>query len=70
MLFIEFTPHHIRNVANVKLENFTKLILTYFNNMQLLGEDNYYRKGEIQDVLNNLFENNISNDLIFFKNIE
>lgn len=70
VLFIEFTPHHIRNVANVKLENFTKLILTYFNNMQLLGEDNYYRKGEIQDVLNNLFENNISNDLIFFKNIE
>jgi len=72
VLYIEFVPHHLKNVANVNLEDFCSLLTQHFSAMKLIGEEIkganiVYRGTEIAYRLAELNKTETSADLLLFK---
>lgn len=73
VLYIEFVPHHLKNISNVSIETFCSLITKYFSVMKLIDEEinnenkNYVNLA-ISERLNELYNQDKSADLLLFKN--
>ncbi len=65
-LAVEFLPHHIRDVANVGINQFIDVILPHFNQMFVESKDVITSKGNIRATLVEMFDANEGHDLIFF----
>lgn len=73
ILYIEFVPHHLKNISNVSIETFCSLITKYFSVMKLIdeeinNEDKKYVALAISEKLNELYNQDKSADLLLFKN--
>lgn len=72
MLYVEFQPHHLRNVSGVSAEDFFALIEPHFKSMQVM-QDIVIDKNETFDMAGackkviELYNNDIPADLIFSK---
>ena len=66
VLAVEFLPHHIRDVANVGINQFIDTIMPHFNQMFVEGKDAIISKGNIKPTLVKMFDANEGHDLIFF----
>ena len=72
MLYIEFVPHHLQNVAGVSIEDFAKVLKPYFSTMKIISEvieetNKQYTGEEIFNKMYDLYQNGKSEDLLFFK---
>ena len=72
LLYIEFVPHHLDKVAGVKINDFINVIKPHFNSMKIMqevidGNEKLYTGEEIGSVMNSLYEQHKSADLLFFK---
>lgn len=72
LLYVEFEPHHLDNVAGVTVKSFLELIMPHFNSMKLMsdlmaGKDIVYEKGQVLQMLEQLYKSGEHNDLLFFK---
>jgi len=70
-LYIEFVPHHLKNVANVHLKTFMELITPHFNVATFIKNDKTFlvqsQASEFFTFLNYLEKNNFSDDILFEK---
>lgn len=71
-LYIEFEPHHLTNVANVSVEDFTAAITKHFPYMRIvddmINEDvKVYEGAAILQILSDLYHKNSGEDLLFYK---
>lgn len=71
-LYIEFVPHHLTNVANITVDDFTSAITHYFPLMKVIDEaaldtETTYEGDNVLLKLRELFNNNICSDLLFYK---
>ncbi|HVX50202.1 MAG TPA: FkbM family methyltransferase [Chitinophagaceae bacterium] len=74
VLYMEFVPHHLSNVANVSLQDFCRLFTPHFTAMTLIAEEIkksgiVYRGDEIITRLAQLYNAGISADLLLFKQL-
>lgn len=72
VLYIEFAPAHLKEVANISVADFVNAITIYFPYMliaqlYLTLKGKYYSGGEIMDILQEYFRKEIPIDLIFLK---
>ncbi len=65
-LAVEFLPHHIKDVANVGINQFVDTILPHFNQMFFESRDLRISKHDIRSTLVTMFDANEGHDLIFF----
>ena len=73
ILYVEFEPHHLRNVSGVSVENFLSVIAPYFISVKIIqeiisGKNISYSLEEASVKLTDLFQKDEPADLIFFKN--
>jgi len=72
MLYIEYVPHHLKNVSGVSNKNFIDLIVPYFDKVRFVGQkieiDISTSSDELLAYLDTLFANEKSDDLLFTKN--
>jgi len=71
-LYIEFMPHHLSNIANISVEQFSEVVTTYFQNMIIVNwnigkSPRSYSNDQMLHVLKNLFNHNRGVDLLFYK---
>jgi FkbM family methyltransferase len=65
-LAVEFLPHHLRDIANVGIDQFVEAILPHFNKMHIEHRDIVNDKSNIRTTLVEMFNANEGHDLIFF----
>ncbi len=71
LLYIEYVPHHLKNVANVSNLEFSSLIVPFFESVIFIRKNkefnlkNNYK--EFEKYLDNLKESGIEDDLLFLK---
>ncbi|MBQ4820093.1 FkbM family methyltransferase [Aquimarina sp. MMG016] len=72
VLYIEYVPHHLKNVANVSNKNFIDLIFPYFDKVKLIRTQEEIKiedsSEELLQFLDGLASKNKSDDLLFTKN--
>ncbi len=72
MLYIEYVPHHLKNVSGVSNKSFIDLIVPYFDKVRFVGQkieiDISTSSDELLAYLDTLFANEKSDDLLFTKN--
>jgi FkbM family methyltransferase len=66
-LYIEYVPHHLKNVANVTNDEFLLLLSPHFKSFKIIGEDTFYSISEAKKLLDNILSSNISVDILFSK---
>ncbi|HEY4111760.1 FkbM family methyltransferase [Puia sp.] len=71
-LYIEIMPHHLSNVANVKLKDFLDSITAFFPQMNIVdevirGEHTIYSGSLIYEKLEQYYNRNQKTDCLFFK---
>lgn len=72
LLYMEFVPHHLDNVAGVSIDDFVKAVRPYFASMKIMsqmieGKNKQYTGEEISTVMHDLYNQGKSEDLLFFK---
>lgn len=71
MLYIEYVPHHLKNVSGVSNKEFTDLILPHFNKVRFVGHkkeiDLRTSKEEFHSFLDSLYTGETADDLLFTK---
>jgi FkbM family methyltransferase len=73
VMYIEFVPHHLKNISNVNISQFCSLLTKYFDVMKLIEEEInnesiLYRDNEINDRLSLLYSQDKSADILLYKN--
>ena len=66
ILFIEFLPHHLKYVSNVKLEEFVELIKPHFDKLLIPPQNIKVKKPMFLDTLKKLYDEDIGKDSIIF----
>jgi len=66
VLFVEFVPHHLRNVSNVTVEQFLAPINPHFSRMFVPSQNCAIPKGDWCRMLQAMYDRNESDDGIFF----
>ena len=71
-LYIEIMPHHLSNVANVKLKDFLNLITAFFPRMNIVDEVirheyTVYSGSSIYEKLEQYYNKGQGTDVLFFK---
>ena len=71
-LYIEFVPHHLKNVAHVSIDAFIAIIMKHFTAMCIVDEavrhhKKTYRGDEIVQRLTQLYQVEVAVDLLFNK---
>ena len=71
MLYIEYVPHHLRNVSDVSNKEFVALILPHFDKVRFVGQkkeiDLRTSTEEFLSFLDSLYNNETADDLLFTK---
>ncbi len=65
-LIVEFLPHHITNVAGVKLDDFLAQVPEHFTKLTVPTKNATYDRGEGMDVLRHMFVAGEGDDGILF----
>lgn len=65
-LVLEFIPHHLRNVANVSVVSFLKVILEYFDHCYIPSKDQYVEKADFINFFEEMYKKNESDDGVIF----
>ena len=71
MLYIEYVPHHLKNVSGVSNKDFIDLIVPYFDNVRFVGKKKEMNIRDSHDeflaYLDALFASETADDLLFTK---
>lgn len=71
LLYIEYAPHHLKNVSNVSNQDFIDLIFPHFDKVKLIRAQKEIKiknsSDELIELLDTLFVKNVSDDLLFIK---
>ncbi len=71
MLYIEYVPHHLKNVSGVSNKDFIDLIVPHFDNVRFVGKKKEINIHDSQDeflaYLDTLFAGETADDLLFTK---
>jgi hypothetical protein len=71
LLYIEYVPHHLKNVSNVDNQLFINLIAPYFDLVKFVRKKKEINIEEsstsLIQYLDKLYINNISDDMLFIK---
>ena len=65
-LVLEFIPHHLRNVANVSVVSFLKVILEFFDHCYIPSKDQYVEKTDFINFFEEMYKKNESDDGVIF----
>lgn len=72
MLYIEYVPHHLKNVSGTSNKDFIDLIVPHFDNVRFVGQkkemDISTASDEFLAYLDTLYTNEKADDLLFTKN--
>lgn len=70
-LYIEFEPNHLKFVSNCSTNDFFNLFIDEFSKVSLMRKNITFNlneeKGEFYKLINKMFENNVSDDLLLVK---
>ncbi len=70
-LYIEYIPHHLKNVSGVTNEDFMSLITPHFSSVKFIREGTSINISESSEgfisILNKMFKQEIGDDLLFIK---
>jgi hypothetical protein len=70
-LFVEFLPHHLRNVSGVTPEQFLALITPHFQSLFVPGRNLHVGQDAFLGTLQEMFDKNEEEDsLIFSKGVD
>jgi FkbM family methyltransferase len=71
MLYIEYVPHHLKNVSGVSNKDFIDLIVPHFDNVRFVGQkeemDISTSSEDFLAYLDTLYANEKADDLLFTK---
>jgi hypothetical protein len=72
LLYIEFVPHHLDNVAGISLEDFINVLTPFFSSMQIMhelidGKNTKYTGENMYIEMKKLYSEGKSADLLFYK---
>ena len=65
-LFVEFLPHHLRNVSGVTPEQFLALITPHFDSMFVPGKNAHVGQSAFLSTLQGMFDKNEEEDSLIF----
>jgi len=68
-LFVEFVPHHLRNVSAVTPEQFAQLLGRHFPHLYIPGHGKDYQGEAITGILRTLYDRNQVEDQIIFSRV-
>ena len=68
-LIVEFTPHHLKNVSGVTVEEFLSLIEMHYSKLTIPSKQIVLRGSEIVECLNEMYNNGQGDDGIIFEKI-
>jgi hypothetical protein len=73
LLYIEFVPHHLDNVAGVSIDEFINVLKPYFSSMKIMheiieGKNEEYNGDSMYNEMKSLYKQGKSADLLLFKN--